>query len=79
MFKASITTNKVIVKGKYDMIIFAFMYLFKKTHQKLYFTLLEVNNDSFFEFQTWFSIQTTLASLGSVNLSKTPTHYKYDF
>ena len=53
MFKASITPNKVIVEGKYDMIVFAFMYLFRKTHQKLYFPLLEVNNDSFFEFQTF--------------------------
>ena len=53
MFKASITLNKVIVEGKYDMIVFAFMYLFRKTHQKLYFPLLEVNNDSFFEFQTF--------------------------
>ena len=37
MFKASITPNNIIVKGKYDMIIFAFMYLFKKNTSKVIF------------------------------------------
>ena len=74
------TSIKVIDEAKYDIILFVFMYLVKKTsRQSEIFWLWEDKIEKLFSsfkinvWFIWFSKQTVVTSLGSGDSLKVPT------